>query len=57
MCRARQRGDEAAQAAGMHLAWMSDERSDLSKSGFSVEVISSLEEFDPEKYGLLGWKR
>jgi hypothetical protein len=36
---------------------MSDERSDLSKSGFSVEVISSLEEFDPEKYGLLGWKR
>jgi HAD superfamily hydrolase (TIGR01509 family) len=50
-------GVEAAQAARMHVVWVPDEQCDRSKSGLAADVISSLEEFDPEKYGLPGWKK
>lgn len=50
-------GAEAGLAAGMHVVWVPDPRADRSKLGTRVtQVLDSLEDFQPEKFGLPAYK-
>lgn len=50
-------GIEAAQAAGMSSVWVPDQRADKLAAPPTVEVLDSLEHFEPQNWGLPPFKQ